>query len=116
VTQKRMLIVPEATARRIDENRGDMGQAEFIEFLIDSHFKQEDRNDGRYVSREQFLAFEQGMKDLFRSFLDFFLSLGMDMEGNSSMAGGDELDLKLKHLEETLEPGHGERIAKIKWK
>lgn len=114
--EKRMLIVPEATARRIDDNRGDMGQAEFIELLIDSHFKQEDRNNGHYVSREQFLAFEHGMKELFRSFLDFFLSLGMEMESTSPTPRADELDLKLKHLEETLEPGHGERTAKIKWK
>lgn len=116
MTEKRMLIVPEATARRIDENRGDMGQAEFIEFLIDSHFKQEDRNNGHYVSREQFLAFEQGMKELFRSFLDFFLSLGVEMESSSSMAEADDLNVKLKHLEETLEPGQAERTAKIKWK
>jgi len=116
MTEKRMLIVPEATARRIDENRGDMGQAQFIEFLIDSHFTQEDHNNGHYVSREQFLAFEQGMKDLFRSFLDFFLSLGMEMESSSSVAGADDLNVKLKHLEETLEPDQAERTAKIKWK
>ena len=114
--EKRMLIVPEATARRIDENRGDMGQAEFIEFLIDRNFKQDDGDNGHYVSREQFLAFEQGMKELFRSFLDFFLSLGMAMESSPSMAGADDLDVKLKDFEETLESGQGERTAKIKWK
>ncbi len=116
MTEKRMLIVPEATARRIDENRGDMGQAEFIEFLIDSHFTQENHNNGHYVSREQFLAFEQSMKELFRSFLDFFLSLGMEMESSPSVAGADGLDVKLKNLEETLEPDQAERTAKIKWK
>ena len=114
--EKRMLIVPEITAKKIDENRGDMGQAEFIEFLIDSHFKQEDSNNGRYVSREQFLAFEQGMKELFRTFLDFFLSLGLEMDTGSSADGGDEFNMKLKSIEERLDPGQQERTARIKWK
>ena len=34
--EKRMLIVPAEIVRKIDENRGDMSQGDFIEFLIDS--------------------------------------------------------------------------------
>jgi len=114
--EKRMLIVPSETVNKIDENRGDMGQAEFIDFLIDSHFQKEKPSNGRYVSREQFQAFEQGMKDLFRSFLDFFLSFGLEMDQNSPTAEFEEFNHKLQGLEEKLEPEQGERIAKIKWK
>ena len=32
---RRMIIVPKHLLRKIDENRGDMGRAEFIEFCID---------------------------------------------------------------------------------
>ena len=117
---KRMLIVPAETAKKIDENRGAMGQAEFIDFLIDSHFKQEEHNDGRYVSREQFQAFEQGMKDMFRSFLDFFLSFGLEIDQTSPIAEFEEFNKefnnKLQGLDEKLEPEKGERRAKIKWK
>ncbi len=111
-----MLIVPTEIVKKIDENRGDMGQGEFIDFLIDSHFQKEETNDGRYVSREQFQAFEQGMKDLFRSFLDFFLSFGLEIDQTSRTAEFEEFNHKLQGLEEELEPGEGERRAKIKWK
>ena len=112
-----MLIVPAETARRIDENRGDMGQAEFIGFLIDSHFREDNHNnDGHYVTREQFTAFEQGMKELFRSFLDFFLSLGVEMDSTLAEAETPTFDSKLRELEERLEPTGGEARAKIKWK
>jgi len=114
--EKRMLIVPTEIAKKIDENRGDMDQAEFIDFLIDSHFQKEEPNDGRYVSREQFQAFERGMKDLFRNFLDFFLSFGVEMNQTSPTAEFEEFNNKLQGLEEQLEPGKGERRAKIKWK
>ena len=114
--EKRMLIVPTEIAKKIDENRGDMDQAEFIDFLIDSHFQKEEPNDGHYVSREQFQAFERGMKDLFRNFLDFFLSFGLEMDQTSPTAEFEEFNNKLQGLEEKLEPGKGERRAKIKWK
>ena len=34
MSEKRMLIMPAELVRKIDENRGDMSQAEFISFLI----------------------------------------------------------------------------------
>jgi len=37
--EKRMLIVPAELIKKIDDNRGDMSQAEFIDFLIDSQLK-----------------------------------------------------------------------------
>ena len=40
---KRMLIVPAETVKKIDDNRGDMSQAEFIEFLIDSQLRETKR-------------------------------------------------------------------------
>jgi hypothetical protein len=116
MSEKRMLIVPAELVKKIDENRGDMGQAEFIDFLIDSHFKQEENPNGRYVNVEEFQAFEQGMKDLFRSFLDFFLSFGLEIGHNSPKSQSEEFNHKLQGLEERLDNRKGERRAKIKWK
>lgn len=113
MSDKRMLIVPAELVKKIDENRGDMGQAEFIDFLIDSHFKQEENPNGRYVNIEEFHVFEQGMKDLFRSFLDFFLSFGLEIGHNSPNNQSEEFDHKLQGLEERLENRKGERRAKI---
>ena len=60
---KRMLIIPEDLVKKIDENRGDLSSAEFIEFLIDSRLKENKgkTKDQQYVTKEEILAFEKGM-------------------------------------------------------
>jgi hypothetical protein len=116
MSDKRMLILPTELVKKIDENRGDMAQAEFLDFLMDSHFHKEENGQGQFVTVEEFAAFEQGMKDLFRSFLDFFLSFGLEMGLNSPKGALEGLDHKLHGLEESLELDRGERRAKIKWK
>ena len=40
MAEKRMLIMPAELIKKIDENRGDMSQAEFIDFLIESQLKE----------------------------------------------------------------------------
>ena len=63
MTENRMLIVPAEVVDKINTNRGDMSQAEFINFLIDSHLNRETAEE-RYVTRETLQDFEQGIKDL----------------------------------------------------
>ena len=71
--EKRMLIIDAEVARKIDENRGDMNRSEFLNFLIDGQLKEEAGNHN-YVDREEFHQFSQGMKELLRNFLEFFIS------------------------------------------
>lgn len=111
-----MLIVPAEIARKIDENRGDMSQADFISFLIDSHFHREEPANGQYVTVEEFHAFERSMKELFRSFLDFFLSVGVEMETSLDASQPGAFSHRLQNLEEQLESEDGEARAKIRWK
>ena len=49
--------------KKIDENRGDMSQAEFIEFLIESHFAPEAKSDNRAMQAEMD-ALRGELKDL----------------------------------------------------
>lgn len=88
--EKRMLIVDAEVARRIDENRGDMSIADFISFLIDNQFNRsvvDQRNNN--ITKEEFQQFEEGIKDLMRNFLEFFLSYGLELgkktEGNGEL-------------------------------
>ena len=37
MTDKRMLILPSELVKKIDDNRGDMSQADFLDYLIESH-------------------------------------------------------------------------------
>ena len=95
--EKRMFIAPAELVKRIDENRDDMSRSDFIEFLIESRLGQES-NEQHYVTKEELQEFEQGIKGLLQSFLEFFVSYGLEL-GKQPMAGKiEELDQKLGGL------------------
>lgn len=139
---KRMLIVPEEIVKKIDENRGDLSQAEFIDFLIDSQLQGEDRKQGditreeiesirknvkaillreenkekKFAKKEDILAFQQDTRKLLKNFLDFFIGYGLELGKQSPGNDLKEITSKLQGLEEDLaiEDEGGE--VKIKWK
>ncbi len=98
VPEKRMLIVDADVARKIEENRGDMSYSEFISFLIDSNLKADVPAGNDCVSKEEFQQFRHGMKDLLRSFLEFFLSYGLELGKQPPEKTFEELNQKLQHL------------------
>ena len=113
--EKRMLIVPAELIRKIDENCGDMGQAEFIEFLIDSQLKEEPKGQ-RYATKEEIRSLELDMKKLIKSFVDFFVSYGLELGKHPTNSEFEELSNKLQGLEEDLASENSKGEAKIKWK
>ena len=99
MADKRMLIVDTELLRKIDENRGDMSQAEFINFLIDSQLKEEPVNHNyNYITKEEFQQFERGIKELLRNFLEFFLSYGLELGKQPEDKTFHELSRKLQDL------------------
>jgi len=118
MTERRMLIIPADVVRRIDENRGDMSQAEFIDFLINSQFKPEEiiEEQPSYVTEEQLLSMEKDIKKLLRSFLEFFVNYGLELGKQSSNGELEELIGKLQGLEKELDAGPPQKKATIKWK
>jgi len=115
VAEKRMLIVPAELIKKIDENRGDMTQAEFINILIDSQLKKETK-EPQYVTREEVYSLEQDMKKLLKSFLDFFVNYGLELGKRSPEDEFEELTSKLKGLQKDMDSDGEERKATIKWK
>ena len=100
MNEKRMMIVDTALIKKIDENRGDMSISDFISFLIDNQLRPtvaEPKNN--HVTKEEFQQFEQGIKDLLRNFLEFFLSYGLEFGRHS--AGNGELE-QLEHKLQTM--------------
>ena len=97
MADKRMLIVDAEVVRKIDENRGDMSCSEFLNFLIDSQFKEEAGNQN-YVDKEEFHQFALGMKELLRNFLEFFLSYGLELGKQPQDKSFQELSQKLQSL------------------
>ena len=98
--EKRMLIVDADVVRKMDENRGDMSLSDFISFLIDSQLKQDvngPNND--HVTKEEFGQFEQGIRELLRNFLEFFLSYGLELGKQPTDRELDKLSQKLQALD-----------------
>jgi hypothetical protein len=101
MSEKRMIIVDDELLSLIDSNRGDMGRADFISFLISSHLQEEGgktSHTNNYISREEFQEFAQGMKDLLRRFLDFYISYGMELGDEPKDHTFEDLKKKLQSL------------------
>ncbi len=98
--EKRMLIVDAEVAKKVDENRGDMDRSDFINFVIDSHLKADsskaDSPKPDYITKEEFNQFQQGIKELLRNFMEFFLSYGLELGQQPEDATMKELSQQLK--------------------
>lgn len=101
MTDKRMLILPADVVEKINANRGDLSQGEFIGYLIDSRLDPES-NKEQFVSMEELREFEQGIKELLRNFMDFFVSYGLELGHNSNNDDGDGLNARLQGLNASL--------------
>lgn len=88
---KQIVVLPTELVQTIDANRGDVSRDSFIQLLIDSHLE---GNGGdaspsasqEYVTPGDLSEFEEGIRELLRHFLEFFLSYGLELGKN----GGDE--------------------------
>lgn len=102
MAEKRMFIVDAEVARKVDESRGEMSRSEFIDFLIERQLREDKEHKGdalnkNYVTKEELHQSLQGIKELLRSFLEFFLSYGLEV-GKHSDKNFNELSQKLKAL------------------
>ena len=85
MSEKRMLVVDADLVRKIDENRGELGRSEFIDLLIEGQLREKSDNGKKpaqrddIVTREEFVQFQEGAKELLRSFLDFFINYGLEL-------------------------------------
>lgn len=97
MAEKRMLIVDAELVKKIDDNRGDVPRSEFINLLIETQLKGETKNQGG-VTREEFQQFQDGTKELLRSFLEFFISYGLELGKQPGDHEFEQLSQKLQGL------------------
>ena len=141
MSEKVMLIVPAEIARKIDANRGDLSQAEFINFLIDSRLgdggsggevskeevdalkadirkltTQEESLKKKYATKEDIQAFQQDTKKLLKNFVDFFVGYGLELGKQSPNNELTEITSRLRGLEEELASEEEGGEVKLKWK
>jgi hypothetical protein len=101
--EKRMLILDAETVQRIEENRGDMTVSDFLNFIIDGHLEQDSHpQQVNLVTKDEFHQFEDGIRDLLRSFLEFFLSYGLELGKQPTDGELDKLGLKLQGLTKSM--------------
>jgi hypothetical protein len=137
MTEKRMLIVPADLLKKIDENRGDLSQAEFLNFLIDNQLKEpapsatgisrEDleqlkaefarmlnKESYKYALKEEMAGFQEDTKKLMKSFVDFFIGYGLEL-GKEGPLDLKEMTSKFTGVDQNAPEEEG-REVKIKWK
>jgi hypothetical protein len=116
LSDSKILVVPADLAKKIDDSRGDMSRAEFIEAMIDNLVAEKTE----YATRAELLSFEQDMKQLLKSFLDFFVSYGLELGENGQQLGIEKFTSKLQGLQKDLGVDSGGKggggKATIKWK
>jgi hypothetical protein len=99
MSEKRMLIVDAELVKKIDDNRGDVGRSEFIDFLIEGQLKEKEEGTKQGgISREEFHQFQEGTKELLRNFLEFFISYGLELGKQPSDSQFEHLSQKLQTL------------------
>ena len=136
MTEKRMLILPAELVKKIDDNRGDLPQAEFIDFIIEGHLNgaakpaggvnREDletlkaefakllnKESYKYALKEEMAGFQEDTKKLLKSFVDFFIGYGLEL-GKEGPLDLKEITSKMTGLDRDI-PEEG-REVKIKWK
>jgi hypothetical protein len=99
MSEKKILVVDAELVKRIDDNRGDVGRSEFINLLIDNQLKE--KEEGKKlggVTRDEFHQFQEGTKELLRSFLEFFISYGLELGKQPSDSEFEHLTHKLQSL------------------
>ena len=123
MTDNKILVMPADLVKKIDDNRGDVSRAEFIEAMINNLVKEQHETKEsavQYVTREELSSFQQDMKQLLKSFLDFFVSYGLELGENGQQIELEKFTSKLQGLQkdlgsESAGKGGGGK-ATIKWK
>jgi len=68
------LHLPDEIMRKLDEHRGDVGRAEFVESCVNGFLAKKEIPAIGYATREELEEFKQGIKKLESRFIEFVLT------------------------------------------
>ena len=89
-----------------EASQGDLSQADFINLLLDNQLDQgatfEPEDESQFVRLDDLEEMESGIRDLLRSFLEFFIAYGLEIGKDS---GKNDLAALTERLNNT--PGIG---------
>ena len=75
----------------IDRSRGQLSRSEFLNCVVRSWCLEQCATQ-RYITQREIREFEEGIKELLRSFLEFVVSYGLDIEKTSAEGMSQLLD------------------------
>ena len=138
MAERKMLL---ELIKKIMDNRGELSQEEFMNFLVGSGLTTESKDSAevskeefaalkedvqkildkqakmpKYVTPDEMSAFQQDTKKLLKSFVDFFIGYGLELGKESPLADLEELTSKLEKLEGNGGSAKEGGEVKIKWK
>ena len=104
-----VLSLSPETMKVIDRSRGQLSRSEFLSCVVSS-WCLERCTTHRYITQKEIREFEEGIKELLRSFLEFVVSYGLDMEKTSADGMSELLD-RLHLNGDTAHPKNGRNGA-----
>lgn len=124
MAEKQIIVCEQRLIEKIDANRGDLNRNDFIELCVDSVLEEYTvggapqretpatrmaaaepppaprKEAGEYATNEEFLEFKRGITSLMRSFLEFFVTFGIELGPTRSTADVERLKSQLHSLME----------------
>jgi len=99
VSDRRIIVLPAELVVTVDEHRGDLSRAQFIDLLLDSHLgNDKEEQNPELITRESLADFERGIKELLRSFLEFFLAYSLEIGKESGDSDIESLTERLREM------------------
>ena len=101
MAENRALILPADLVDRVDANRGDMSRSDFVKFLLDQLLSESQPTGAtnNHVTHDELEEFQQDMRGMLRSFLDFFLTYGLELGASPNV---EELRGKALKLQDVV--------------
>ena len=105
MAEHRIIVLPEDLVNRIDKIRGSSSRSDFVTRLIEETFSDNLENqafaaeDDLRILREQLSEFSktfpENMKELMRSFIDFFITYGLKEDSQERIS---EINILIRDL------------------
>jgi hypothetical protein len=98
MSPKKILVVDDTLIDRLDQYRGDVSRAEFLEICVDRCLEEFQREEKRtverelpvrhgeeavYATRREFQEFKRSVKDLLTAFMDFVTTYRLEPGGGT---------------------------------
>ena len=120
MSEKCMLVLGRGVVERIDQNRGDLSRGEFIDFCIDTclgkgeagpaeraegygaerepDMRPAEKGPTTYATKKEFQEFKRGIADILRTFLEFFITFGLELGKGKGIEDIDYLKTRLRKI------------------